>query len=68
MKKTNNIFKIFYSLNSKYKWHKNSRFIRDFITLYKDCCLFSLTKMSPSDKHFILQNRLMYIIKKNLRN
>jgi SAM-dependent methyltransferase len=64
MKKTNDIFKKLFYSNLKYKWYKNTDFIKDFILLYKNCYLLSVSKMSSSKKHFNLQNKLMYIIKK----
>jgi|TARA_B100001964_G_scaffold221928_1_gene266388 SAM-dependent methyltransferase len=64
MKKTNNIFKKLCFLSSKHKWYKNDKFIKEFIMLYKDCCLLSVTKMSSSERHLNLQIKLKSVIKK----
>jgi len=56
----NNLYKI----NKKFKLYKNKKFIHDFIILYKDLYLLSVTKKLTKKKHESVKEILLNIIKK----
>lgn len=60
----NKIFNNLFTLNKKLKLYKKNSFIKEFITLYKECYLLSVTSKSVSFKHKKIKNILIKIINK----
>jgi 2-polyprenyl-3-methyl-5-hydroxy-6-metoxy-1,4-benzoquinol methylase len=58
----NKIFNSLFKINKKMKLFKKNSFIKDFIILYKDCYLLSVTNKSVEFKHKEIKNKLVKII------